>query len=157
MSGLTRCHKYPDLDASSGFAFGLYACFERHGDTFSATPWMIGALSPDKCRDGRPSQPYVAHPAPPPLPPAPLILYATLSNCASNAAYTAFVPRPAANAASASPGGPSGNAGTASGECQLFTSGDQELVATDNVSDWSLIKFRTHYGDGKITKDAIFE
>ena len=42
-------------------------------------------------------------------------------------------------------------------EGQLFASGDQDLVPIDNISDWSLDNFRTHYGDNKITKDDIFD
>ena len=39
----------------------------------------------------------------------------------------------------------------------LLDEGEAELVPVDNITDSALAKFQSHYGDGKITKDAIFD
>ena len=38
---------------------------------------------------------------------------------------------------------------------QLFA--DEQLEDTDNITDWCLSEFQTHYGDTNITKDDIWE
>jgi len=47
-----------------------------------------------------------------------------------------------------------GNGGTFSLPRNRFASGDEPI---DNITDWALAKFNTHYGKAaKITKDDIF-